>query len=78
MIYKPKPFMEIIMSNRTITHEVKLEKSVKIIIGIFAIGVFLNVFSPLLKTTTALAEWNSSVGSSSSYPFYMVCKRGCR
>ena len=44
------------MSNRTITHEVKLEKSVKIIIGIFAIGVFLNVFSPLLKTTSALAE----------------------
>ena len=58
MIYKPKPFMEIIMSNRTITHEIKLEKSVKIIIGVFAIGVFLNVFSPLLKTTTALAELN--------------------
>ena len=48
--------MEIIMSNRTITHEIKLEKSVKIIIGIFAIGVFLNVFSPLLETKTALAE----------------------
>ena len=48
--------MEIIMSNRTITHEIKLEKSVKIIIGIFAIGVFLHIFSPLLKTTTALAE----------------------
>ena len=44
------------MSNRTITHEVKLEKSVKIIIGIFAIAVFLNVFSPILKTKTALAE----------------------
>ena len=44
------------MSNRTITHEIKLEKSVKIIIGIFAIGVFLHIFSPLLKTTTALAE----------------------
>ena len=68
------------MSNRTITHEVKLEKSVKIIIGIFAIGVFLNVFSPLLETTSALAEWNahSTVGSSSSNPFYLVCKRGCR
>ena len=45
------------MSNRTITHEIKLEKSVKIIIGIFAIGVFLNVFSPLLETKTALAEY---------------------
>ena len=45
------------MSNRTITHEIKLEKSVKIIIGIFAIGVFLNVFSPILETKTALAEY---------------------
>ena len=44
------------MNNRTITHEVKLEKSVKIIIGIFAIGVFLNVFSPLLETKSAFAE----------------------
>ena len=44
------------MSNKTITHEIKLEKSVKIIIGIFAIGVFLNVFSPLLETKSALAE----------------------
>ena len=46
------------MSNRTITHEVKLEKSVKILLGIFAIGVFLNVLSPLLETNTALAELN--------------------
>ena len=47
------------MSNRTITHEVKLEKSLKIIIGIFAIGVFLNVFSPLLETKSAFAELDS-------------------
>jgi hypothetical protein len=51
--------MEMIMSNRTITHEIKLEKSVKIIIGIFAIGVFLNVFSPLLETKSAFAELDS-------------------
>ena len=47
------------MTNRTITHEIKLEKSVKIIIGIFAIGVFLNVFSPLLETKSAIAELSS-------------------
>ena len=68
--------MEIIMSNRTITHEIKLEKSVKIIIGVFAIGVFLNVFSPLLKTTSALAEYPSWLGASSSTPFYIKCN-GC-
>ena len=71
------------MSNRTITHEVKLEKSVKIIIGIFAVGVFLNVFSPLLQTTPALAEWkrtdriigNGETGSS-RFPIHIVCS-GC-
>ena len=52
--------MEMIMSNRTITHEIKLEKSVKIIIGIFAIGVFLNVFSPLLETKSAIAQLNNA------------------
>ena len=63
------------MNNRTITHEIKLEKSVKIIIGIFAIGVFLNVFSPLLETKSALAEWNRSRGSA-SLPVYISCS-GC-
>ena len=29
---------------KTIKHEVKLEKSVKVILGILAIGVFLNAF----------------------------------
>ena len=66
--------MEIIMSNRTITHEVKLEKSVKIIIGIFAIGVFLNVFSPLLETKSALARIQDNVPHD---PFYIVCVKGC-
>ena len=61
------------MSNRKITHEIKLEKSVKIIIGIFAIGVFLNVFSPLLETKSALANR----GSAASYPFYIECVGGC-
>ena len=30
---------------KKITYEIKLEKSVKIILGIFAVGVFLNAFS---------------------------------
>jgi hypothetical protein len=61
------------MSNRTITHEVKLEKSVKIIIGIFAIGVFLNVFSPLLETKSALAE----LSSGNHLDINLYCMRGC-
>jgi len=61
------------MSNRTITHEIKLEKSVKIIIGIFAIGVFLNVFSPLLETKSALAE----LSSGNYLDINLYCMRGC-
>ena len=61
------------MSNRTITHEVKLEKSVKIIIGIFAIGVFLNVFSPLLETKSALAE----LSSGNALDINLYCRKGC-
>ena len=64
--------MEIIMSNRTITHEIKLEKSVKIIIGIFAIGVFLNVFSPLLETKSAIAK----IGNEDD-PLHIKCVTGC-
>jgi len=61
------------MSNRKITHEIKLEKSVKIIIGIFAIGVFLNVFSPLLETESVLAARGNDLYD----PFYIECVKGC-
>ena len=30
---------------KTVKHEIKLEKSVKIILGIFAVGIFLNAFA---------------------------------
>ena len=44
------------MSNKTITHEVKLQKSVIIILGIMAFGVCANVFAPALSVQPALAE----------------------
>ena len=40
-----------------IKHEVKLERSVKIILRILAIGVFLNVFAPFFAVKEALAEY---------------------
>ena len=30
---------------KTVKHEIKLERSVKIILGVLAVGVFLNVFA---------------------------------
>ena len=65
------------MSNRTITHEVKLEKSVKILLGIFAIGVFLNVFSPLLETKSALAELGSGDRLKVNVSGTINCDWGC-
>jgi len=48
--------MEAPMSNRTIKHEVKLQKSVIIILGVLAVGVFLNAFAPAFSVKEALAE----------------------
>ena len=47
---------------KTIKHEIKLEKSVKIILGIFAVGVFLNAFATpigqeLFGINEALADY---------------------
>ena len=43
------------MKNKTITHEVKLQKSVIVILGVMAFGLCANVFSPALSVKDALA-----------------------
>jgi len=48
--------MEETMSNRTIKHEIKLQTSVIVILGILAVGVFANVFAPAFSVKEALAE----------------------
>tara|TARA_Y100000389_G_C17170298_1_gene368778 strand:+ start:345 stop:533 length:189 start_codon:yes stop_codon:yes gene_type:complete len=47
---------------KKVTYEIKLEKSVKIILGIFAVGVFLNAFATpigqeLFGINEALADY---------------------
>ena len=44
------------MTNRTIKHEIKLQKSVIVILGILAIGIFANAFEPAFGIKEALAE----------------------
>ena len=56
------------MTKRVVEHEIKLEKSVKIILGVFAFGFFLNVFAPAFSVKDAFAELSSSFGSDQS-PF---------
>ena len=51
-----KTLMEETMSNRTIKHEIKLQTSVIVILGILAVGVFANVFAPVFSVKDALAE----------------------
>ena len=48
------------MTKRVIEHEIKLEKSVKIILGVLAFGVFLNAFAPVFdvrKGVASIQEW---------------------
>ena len=64
---------------KTIEHKIKLEKSVKIILGVLAIGVMLNVFSSpivdeLYGVKDALASWDYNTSTS---PFYISVK-GCK
>ena len=47
--------MEVFMTNKTITHEVKLQKSVIIILGVMAFGLCANVFAPTLSINDAFA-----------------------
>ena len=47
---------------KTVKHEIKLEKSVKIILGVLALGIFLNAFATpiaqeLFGIKAALAEY---------------------
>ena len=48
---------------KKVIYEIKLEKSVKIILGIFAVGVFLNVFAtPISKELIGMKEANAGSG----------------
>ena len=51
------------MTDRKITHEVKLQKSVIVILAVLAIGVLANAFSPAFNIKDALAAYTSLGGS---------------
>ena len=46
------------MTKRVVEHKIKLEKSVKIILGVLAFGVFLNAFAPVFDVRKAFAYTN--------------------
>ena len=64
------------MTKRVIEHEIKLEKSVKIILGILAIGVFLNAFAPVFDVRKAFAL-DSGDRIRVSVSGTLACSYGC-
>ena len=44
------------MTKRVVEHEIKLEKSVKVILGVLALGVLLNAFAPAFDVREAFAQ----------------------
>ena len=68
------------MTKRVVEHEIKLEKSVKIILGVLAFGVFLNAFAPVFDVRKAFAELSSYDTIKVSIPSMVSveCLSGCR
>jgi hypothetical protein len=67
------------MTNRTINHEIKLQKSVIVNLGIFAVGVCGIAFSPVFTVSDAVADhgFNAHNGLTSRTPIYFGCVKGC-
>ncbi len=63
------------MSERVVRHEVKLQKSVIVILGILAFGLCANALAPAFSVTDAYAV-REATGSSIT-PFHIVCDKGC-
>ena len=66
---------------RTVRYEVKLQKSVIIILGVLAFGVCANAFSTAFSVNDVLANHtlsrgNSPVGSH-HHPLIIECQKGC-
>ena len=65
---------------KTVKHEIKLERSVKIILAVFAVGIFLNAFAtPISKELFGIKKAHAALGAKGTTydPIYISCF-GCR
>ena len=69
--------MEAPMTERVIKHEIKLQKSVIVILAVLTIGVCANAFAPAFSVKEALAKHNFYGMGSLAHPITIVCKSGC-
>ena len=64
---------------KTVKHEIKLERSVKIILGVLALGIFFNAFStPIAQELFSIKDALAGVSASgmSWEPIHISCT-GC-
>ena len=64
------------MTKRVVEHKIKLEKSVKIVLGVLAFGVFLNAFAPVFDVRDAFADITDK--GSYNNPVHIWCTSGCK
>ena len=69
------------MTQRTLKHEIKLQKSVIVILGILAIGVCGIAFAPVFTVSGAFADHDGGglvhMGTSRFDPIHIKCVDGC-
>ena len=65
------------MNKRVVEHKIKLEKSVKIILGVLAFGVCLNAFAPAFDVRKAFAS-GMQVDGDRYEPVHIRCMSGCK
>ena len=66
------------MNKRVVEHKIKLEKSVKIILGVLAFGVFLNAFAPVFDVREAFAELYGGESLNVFVSGGIGCDYGCK
>jgi len=66
------------MTQRIVRHEVTLQKSVIIILGVLALGVCVNAFSSVFNVKEASAKHLIGTEKGSRYhPLIIECQKGC-
>tara|TARA_B100000315_G_C14057978_1_gene354897 strand:+ start:112 stop:363 length:252 start_codon:yes stop_codon:yes gene_type:complete len=66
------------MTARVVEHKIKLEKSVKIILAVLAVGVFLNAFAPVFDVKDAFARGQEVHVTNFPVIQTVDCLGGCR
>ncbi len=64
------------MSNRIVKHEIKLQPSVIVILGILAVGVCANAFAPTFSIKDAIAGSTEYTTHSDPFHIHLRCV-GC-